>query len=64
MSEERSIIDEVMAVAELLLLENGSLGGFKEHVDAAQHNERKDNLLVVALLKSMHQNIVGNVPDE
>ena len=64
LSEERSIIDEVMAVAELLLLENGSLGGFKEHVDAAQHNERKDYLLVVALLKSMHQHIVGDVPDE
>ena len=64
LSEERSIIDEVMAVAELLLLENGSLGGFKEHVDTTKHHERKDYLLVVALLKSMHQHIVGNIPDE
>ena len=64
LSEKRSIINNVMAVAELLLLENGSLGGFKEHVDATQHHERQDNFLVVALLKSMHQHIVGDVPDE
>ena len=64
LSEKRRIVNEVMAVAKLLLLEHGSLGRFKEHVDTTKHHERQDNLLVVALLKSMHQNIVGNVPNE
>ena len=54
----------MMAVAELLFLENGSLGGLKEHIDAAQHHERQDDLLVVAILEGMHKHIVGNVPDE
>ena len=53
-----------MVVAELLLLENGSLGWFKEHVDTTKHHERHYYLLVVALLKSMHQHIVSDIPDE
>ena len=64
MSEERGVVSQTMAIAELLLFENSSFGRFKEYVDTAKHHERKYYLLVVALLKSMYQHIVSDILDE
>ena len=64
LSKERSIINKIMAVAELLLLEYSRLCWFKEYVDTTKHHERKYYFLVISFLESMYQYIVGNVPDE
>ena len=48
----------------LLLFEHILMGGFKQDVEAAKHHHGQDYFLVIALVESVHQNIVGDVPNE
>ena len=37
---------------------------YEQHVDAAQHGERQDDLLVIPFFKGVHEHVVGDVPNE
>ena len=45
-------------------LYNGILRWFEQHINAAQHQHRQNNLLVIAFVEGVYQYIIGNVPDE
>ena len=60
--EERFVVGEPRRIAERLLLHHLGLRLLEHHVNAPQHHERKDDLLVVALLERLHQNIICDIP--
>ena len=45
-------------------LYNSILCRFEQHVNAAQHQHRQNDLLVIAFVESVHKYVIGYVPDK
>ena len=61
---QERLVGQLVLVAESLFRRDLRLGRFEQHVDAAQHGERQDDLLVIPFFKGVHEHVVGDVPNE